>query len=472
MRSRFPTLGVLTALLGACAQAPLLTAAGDDVTMHATVAAPQRHTLALVPVNGAAGTIDHTDALLYSVVNGVESLYAQATLSGDPTGKVISFAHLHHSASYRLQLRAYSDAGGNDQISMDASSTKSFTTTTADDLTVGSTPLVMTDVGFSASGVSNGVSILDGAFRHMGVVTSLAGDGAAGAFLYPQGVAVDPVSGAVYVSDSYNRRIVKVMPDGSSSQFYSGDIVEGLVVDRAGNVYVVDRENNTILKLDPTGMQIDQIGTGTASHQDGPTAIATFHDPTRLALDALGNLYVSDLNNNCIRKVTPDGMVSTLAGDGNYGNMDDPHSDHGATAEFANQRGIAVDANGNVYVADSDNGTIRKVAPDGTTTTQVPQHLTLSDGTPFSFSLPRGLAIDAHGELYVADQDSHVIIGIAPDGSASIVAGASGSFGVTDDVTGDRGASARFNEPVDVAVGPDGALYVIEVSNTRLRRIL
>jgi sugar lactone lactonase YvrE len=269
-----------------------------------------------------------------------------------------------------------------------------------------------------------------GAVRTLaGSTTSGSADGAgtAASFNGPTGVAVD-ASGNVYVGDTQNNEIREITPagavttlagsttrgsangTGTTASFYFPD---GLAVDASGNVYVADNDNNQIRKITPTGVVTTLAGSTTSGSADGTGTEASFHGPTCVALDASGNLYVADTQNNEIRKITPEGVVTTLAGSATAGSTDGT----GTAASFFSPRGITVDASGNLYVADTSNNEIRKITPAGVVTTlagSITAGSTDGTGTTASFSGPRGVAVDASGTLYVADTANNKIRKITP----------------------------------------------------------
>jgi sugar lactone lactonase YvrE len=330
-----------------------------------------------------------------------------------------------------------------------------------------------------------------------GVVTTLAGlavvsgsadgTGSDARFKSPGGVAVDS-SGNVYVADSENCTIRKITPAGmvttlagsagtSGSADGSGtaarfQVPEFLTVDNAGNVYVADSQNCTIRKITPAGMVTTLAGLpGSYGSADGTGAAARFDGPQGLAVDAAGNVYVADLWNFTIRKVTPDGVVTTLAGQaGTSGSADGT----GGAARFgAPWGGVAVDATGNLYVADYGNDTIRKITPDGVVTTLAGQAGATgsADGTGGTerFDGPVGVALDASGNLYVADSQNNTIRKIAPGGVVTTLAGLppSLSAGSADGV----GPAARFDHPAGVAVDVTGTVYATDTGNSTIRKI-
>ena len=192
---------------------------------------------------------------------------------------------------------------------------------------------------------------------------------------------------------------------GTSAQFY---FPNGVAVDILGNVYVADSGNNIIRKITPEGVVSTLAGDGTPEHLDGTGTSARFNAPQGVAVDSLRNVYVADSYNHRIRKITPAGLVSTLAGDGTAAYLDAT----GTSAEFNYPYGVAVDSLGNVYVADSSNHSIRKINPAGLVSTLA------GDGTAgyldqtatsAQFYFPNGVAVDSLGNVYVADNSNHSI---------------------------------------------------------------
>ncbi len=208
-------------------------------------------------------------------------------------------------------------------------------------------------------------------------------------------------------------------------------------------------------------------GSGSTGSTDGTGTVATFSSPRGLAVDSARNIFVTDGADHVIRKITPTGVVSTFAGlAGSSGTADGS----GAAARFNSPRGLAIDAAGNLYVADTDNRLIRKVTPAGVVTTLAGTGLSGSaDGPALSanFTMPRGVAVDAAGVVYVADQGARVIRRIGADGTVSTLAGS----GAAESVDG-IGTAAGFLGPADLTLGPDGNLYLADNAGlSRIRRI-
>jgi streptogramin lyase len=327
-----------------------------------------------------------------------------------------------------------------------------------------------------------------------GVVTTLAGTagstgsadgtGAAAQFSFPIGVAVDG-AGNVYVADSNNYTIRKVTPAGvvttlaGTAGLRGGadgtgpaarfNQTSGVSVDGSGNVYVADSGNNLVRKITPTGEVTTLAGMpGSAGTADGTGTVARFNWPEGVAVDGTGDVYVADTGNNTIRKVTPSGVVTTLAGTaGLLGSADGT----GAAAQFTHPEGVAVDGSGNVFVADAYNSTIRKITPTGVVTTLAgTAGLSGSaDGTGAAarFFLPQGVAVDGSGNVYVADSNSQAIRKITPAGVVRTLAGMAGVIGSADAT----GAAALFNGPQGVAVDGAGNVYVADTGNSTIRKI-
>jgi sugar lactone lactonase YvrE len=325
-----------------------------------------------------------------------------------------------------------------------------------------------------------------------GMVTTLAGlagnrgsadgTGSNARFLYPRGITVDSAS-TVYVAD-FNYIIRKITPgggvttlaglaspgtadgNGSNAKFF---YPAGVTVDSAGNLYVADNNNSTIRKITTGGTVTTLAGlAGTSGSADGTGSNARFGFPYDVTVDGAGNVYVADTTNFTIRKITPGGMVTTLAGlAGNFGSADGV----GSNARFYAPRGVTVDSASNLYVADTFNHTIRKITSGGVVTTLVGSagNPGSADGTGTNarFSYPHGLTVDSGGNLHVADNNNHTIRKITPSGVVSTLAGLAGNSGSTDGT----GSNARFSGPIAVTTDSEGSLYVADTFNHTIRKI-
>ena len=246
----------------------------------------------------------------------------------------------------------------------------------------------------------------------------------------------------------------------------------GVATDRAGNVYVADTLNNTIRKISPIGVVTTFAGTAGAvgiGSGDGSGPAARFWGPQSVATDSSDNVYVADTGNKTIRKITPAGAVTTLAGTagGLFGSADGV----GGAASFAIPAAIAVDSANNIYVADSYNQNIRKISPTGVVTTLAGtlevRGAVDGAGTTASFSGPSGLAFDSADNLYVADTYNHLIRKITPAGMVSTLAGIAGVSGFSDG----QGTTAMFDFPASIATDGAGNVYVSEIGNKTIRKI-
>jgi sugar lactone lactonase YvrE len=310
------------------------------------------------------------------------------------------------------------------------------------------------------------------------------GIGAAARFSTPTGIAVDN-GGNLYVADDGNHTIREIAPSGAvttlagtAGGYGSADgtgaaaqfsFPSGVAADGSGNVYVADSLNFTIRKITPNGVVTTFAGTpGVGGSADGTGADALFSSPSGVATDAAGNVYVADTGNSTIRKITPSGVVTTLAGNpAAEGSADGT----GAGAQFRSPEGVAVDSSGNVYVADTYNSTIRKITPGGVVTTLAgnPAAEGSADGTGAlaQFNQPYGVAVDSSGNVYVADTNNSTVRKITPTGSVTTLAGvpdfyfAGGADGM--------GASARFYRPMGVAVDMGGNVFLADSGNNTIR---
>ncbi len=239
---------------------------------------------------------------------------------------------------------------------------------------------------------------------------------------------------------------------------------EGVAVDSRGNIIVADRVNNRIRKITPEGVVSTLAGTGVAGKVNGPAATATFNGPWKVAVDKNDNIIVADRTNNLIRKITADGMVSTIAGSGVRGSA----NGQGTSASFNYPQDVEVDASGIIYVVDYTNNLIRKITTDGMVTTLAGSTAGYADGTgtDAKFNAPCGVALDHDGNLLIADRNNHMIRKITPAGVVTTVAG-NGTKGVVD---GDL-LSASFSEPYGLCIAQSGEIFVAELAGHAIRKI-
>jgi uncharacterized protein (TIGR03437 family) len=339
-----------------------------------------------------------------------------------------------------------------------------------------------------------------------GIITTVAGNGAnrfsgdgglsASAVLSsPQAVALD-AAGDLYIADSGNRRIRRVGSDGiittvagAGDTGSAGDggpatsaslgFLAGVTVDPAGNLLIADPSNNRVRKVTAGGTITTAAGSGVAgfSGDGGPATSASLKSPQAATVDRSGNLCISDSGNQRIRRVSPSGTITTLAGNGTQG-----FSGEGGAATNATLKsptGEAADTAGSLYFADRDNQRIRKVGSDGTITTvagdgfnESGQGRFAGDGGPAtaaSLSNPVGVALDSAGNLYIADVSNNRIRKVGLGGSITTVAG-NGKDGVSGD--GGSATEASLSSPKGVAVDQAGSLYIADTGNNRVRRVL
>jgi uncharacterized protein (TIGR03437 family) len=305
-----------------------------------------------------------------------------------------------------------------------------------------------------------------------------SGDGAAATAAelnLPTGVAVDG-SGHIYIADSNNNRIRVAKAGGSVATFagnggysYSGDggaatsaqmnSPYAVAVDGAGNYYVADAGNNVVRKVSASGVITTVAGNGTAgSSGDGSAATAAeLSGPQGLALDGAGNLYIADTGNSKVREVSG-GTITTVAGSGTAGYAGDGAA--AASAQLSSPVGLAFDAKGNLYIADTDNNAVRKVAGGTISTVAGTGHqgYTGDGGLAVSAQLgyPEGVAVDAAGNLYITDTLNYAIRKVSPAGTIATIAG-NGAAGYSGD--GGAASQAQLTFPTGIAVDNSGNVY-------------
>jgi len=299
-------------------------------------------------------------------------------------------------------------------------------------------------------------------------------------FNFPDGICIN-ASGHIYVADGGNHRIVRL--DGSDGEFltFAGGDTEGfadgfsqnalfngptgVAVTPSGDILVADQENHSIRKVSAEGEVSTVAGCREEGFRDGPAAEAMFNCPTGVACDKHDNIFVVDGGNHRIRKVSVDGIVSTVAGSGKKGYQDGA----GAQARFNHPGGIAADKEGNIYVADYGNHRIRVISAEGNVKTLAgsgKQGSTDGAALAAEFSFPQGLAVDPlSGDVLVADYGNESIRMVSlKTGLVSTVAG-------TDEPGFDDGDKASFNQPRGVACDAKGNIYVADRGNHAVRII-
>ncbi len=311
-----------------------------------------------------------------------------------------------------------------------------------------------------------------------GVTTTLAGKGGSSGysegtgtavrFNFPQGLASD-ASRNLYVADAANDAIRRITPAGVVSTFSGGSGsfggAQGVAVDVNNNVYVAGKFSHSISKVTPAGVVTTLAGSGSPGFSNGTGRAATFNSPEGVAVDASGNVYVADTDNNAIRKITPLGVVSTLAGDGSAGLINGP----GVSARFVAPTSLVVDGSGNVYVADHGNHAIRRITSNGSVSTVAGGTLGCAADLPTSvlFCGPYAVALDVAGNLYVADRGNNAIRVIDTTGAITVLAGGNDAGYANGTAT-----VASFNSPRGIAVDGNGVVYVSDTENNVIRIVL
>jgi sugar lactone lactonase YvrE len=336
-----------------------------------------------------------------------------------------------------------------------------------------------------------------------GLITTVAGNGISGSsgdggaatnakLQNPGGVVVDAL-GDLFISDTASCRIRRVGTNGiintmagNGNPGYSGDggaatnallfYPLGVAVDATGNLFIADNLNSRIREVGINGIITTVAGEGSFgnfgySGDGGAATNAELNEPSGVVLDLTGNLFIADTGNCRIRKVATNGIITTVAGNGSPGYLGDGET--ATNAELNSPSGVIVDASGNLFIADTYNNVIREVGTNGIIAT-VAGNGTQSysgDGGPAtnaSLNYPTGVAVDAAGNLFVADFNNNRIREIGTNGIITTVAGnGAGSY------SGDGGAAtnASLNQPLDVATDAVDDLYIADKLNNRIRKV-
>ncbi|MBI4978743.1 MAG: chitobiase/beta-hexosaminidase C-terminal domain-containing protein [Spirochaetes bacterium] len=314
-------------------------------------------------------------------------------------------------------------------------------------------------------------------FAGSGAGTFADGNGIAACFNVPTGLCVDS-NGNIILADTWNNRIRKIASDGevttiagSYGGFSDGQSTNAsffhpydVAADNSGNIFVADFDNNCIRKISSTGYVTTVAGTNIAAYSDGPGDMAYFNHPSGIAIDNDGNIFVTDSYNNCIRKITSSNIVTTIAGSLSEGYVDG----NGTGARFRQPMDIALDSNGNLFISDTWNHRIRKISISGDVTTFAgsgSQAFVDGIGTSSSFDTPFGISIDSSGYIYVADSGNKRVRKISSSGIVSAIAG-SGIIGFQDG----SAALAKFNGLNGIVVTGSGNIFTSD--NNRVRRVI
>jgi uncharacterized protein (TIGR03437 family) len=348
-----------------------------------------------------------------------------------------------------------------------------------------------------AAGLASGQGIISTVAENGSL--SIAGDGGpatSAAIGFPTGVAVDS-AGNIYLADLFGKRVRKVLastgvittvagggspgligdggPATSAGLIFPASTHIGLAVDGNGNLYIADTGNHRVRKVDPGGTITTVAGAGRLgdsgfSGDNGPATAAKLNSPSGVALDAAGNIYIADTGNGRIRKVDTSGTITTVAGRGNgfvLGN-----GGPATSAELANPSDVAVDAKGNIFIADVGNSAIRKVDSAGTITSVLHGGFGYCAPSPIpavgaDVGRATGLAVDSSGNLYIADESADCVQELETNGTVSTVAGG----GTNLNAEGVAANTAALGNVYAVAVDSGGNVYLTDSSSGRIRKV-
>lgn len=296
-------------------------------------------------------------------------------------------------------------------------------------------------------------------------------------FKNPAGIAVD-ADGNLFVADIFNEKIRKITPSGDVSTFAGttfgfadgqGNVAMfkrpfDVAIDATGNLYITDLFNHKVRKISNTGL-VSTFAGNIEGYLDGIGTSALFNLPSGITIDKQGNLFITDTENRRIRKITSTGVVTTFAGSGAAVAADG----QGTAASFSSLRGITINPSGNVFVVDDNGAKIRKISPAGLVTTfagSTSQGFADGQGTAAKFGAS-GIASDAQGNLFVADNTNHCIRKITPEGLVSTIAGS----GTSVPFLNSNGTTAQFNGPNGITVDTQGNIFVTSGNSDKIGKI-
>lgn len=317
------------------------------------------------------------------------------------------------------------------------------------------------------------------------VVTTIAGDGnlattngpaLSASFYFPKGINIDS-KGSIYITDR-NSLIRKIDVSGNVSTFAGSTTLgnkDGLgasalfndptniAIDAADNLFITDRINHTIRKIDKNANVTTIAGTGQQGFTDGIGTAASFKFPTGIAVDKTGNLFLAEAGNNVIRKITPSAVVTVYAGTGSAGLVNGPAN----VATFKSPISVELDPNGVIYIGDGSNGQVRKISTNQIVSSIQGDFSPLDGpGTGVYFKKPSGMSTDSQGNLFVADAGNNMIRKISPNGYVTHFAGK-----ISPSYSDGSGSTASFDNPVGLFINEKNDVFVADSGNYAIRKI-
>lgn len=458
--------------------------------------------------NYTQASIHHLSLKLYTFDDSEHEQGIQKSIPNADLNKVVTFSNLKANTTYRIKAYAYASADDSNLISTeDANSYTDIVLLTDTQPYVGNLKVKLIDRNFNGQGTSS-LAVTPGGYSYGATesfiapyyIETIAGDGtgaysgdggpASSARLNgPEGVAVDS-QGNIFIADYCNHRIRKIGTDGiirtaagNGVKSFAGDggpatnaglnSARGVAVDSAGNLYIADTDNHRIRKVDTNGNISTVAGNGSDGYLgDGVAGTSTrIAAPRGVAVDSAGNVYIADTDNHRIRKVEPSGNISTVAGNGT--GMYSGDGGPATTAQLNGPTWVALDTQGNLFVADANNNRIRKILTNGNIITIAGNGTGdfSGDGGPAtqaSLSWPYGVAVDSLGNVYIADDNNQRIRKVGTNGIIDTIAGNGPALFVGD---GGPATGARLSVPCGLAVDARGNIYVPEYATHRIRKL-